>query len=535
MQANTSTTARTGHITVNGQTFTVTQAGASGGGGTTTGNLIQNGDAESTPPGPTTDAAQATIPSWNTDGQIAVTSYAGGAGDLSPTTPGPTNRGNNYFAGGPNNASSKMTQTVDLSSYAAAIDAGTQPYTLDGWLGGYSTQNDNAAVTVTFQNASGGSLGTATIGPVLAADRGGVSELVERSTSGNVPTGTRKMLVTVTFTRTDGAYNDGALDNLSFVLGSGGSTSTAGTSITITNPGFETIPSNPQWINCAGNGGPGTGGAGCQDTLNGIVPGWTASNTTSIGLFQPGPNLFTLPLPTAEGQTIAQVGSGTLSQVLSATLQVSTLYTLQVDVGRRLDNLYPSPPPTALLFAGNTHIASATGAEPALGGWTTWTGTYQSSASDPLAGQALKIVLGATGVQGDFDNVRLSASGAGGATGSCTYSLSAGSASVTAAQTTGSVSVTVTSGSGCSWTAVSNASWITVTSGASGTSSAAVNYSVAANTGAVRSGTLTIAGQTYTVNQAAGSGGPPTGCNYYVSPLSQSQPATGSGGGISRD
>lgn len=71
MQANTSTTARTGHITVNGQTFTVTQAGASGGGGTTTGNLIQNGDAESGPGG--TDAAQPAIPSWNTDGQIAVT------------------------------------------------------------------------------------------------------------------------------------------------------------------------------------------------------------------------------------------------------------------------------------------------------------------------------------------------------------------------------------------------------------------------------------------------------------------------------
>ena len=418
--ADTSTSSRTGHIAVNGQTFTVTQAGASGG-GTTTGNLIQNGDAESGPHGTGTDAAQPTIPSWNTDGQIAVTSYAGGAGDLSPTTPGPPNPGSYYFAGGPNNASSQMTQTVDLSGYATAIDTGSQAYTLDGWLGGYSTQNDNAAVTVTFQNASGGSLGTATIGPVLSSDRNGVSSLVERSATGNIPTGTRKMLVTVTFTRTDGAYNDGALDNLSFVLGGGGSTATG--SITIANPGFETIPSNIHWINCAGSGGAGSGGAGCQDTLDGNIPGWTASST-QIGLFQPGPNYFTLPWPVAEGQTAAQVNSGTLSQVLSTTLQASTLYTLQVDVGRRLDNLYPSTPPTAQLFAGNTPIASATGAQPALGGWATWTGTYTSSASDPLAGQALKIVLGATAAQGDFDNVRLtSAPGGGGttATGNFTF------------------------------------------------------------------------------------------------------------------
>jgi uncharacterized protein (TIGR03437 family) len=193
-------------------------------------------------------------------------------------------------------------------------------------------------------------------------------------------------------------------------------TFTIGTSITINNPGFETLPSNPAWISCAGSGGVGSGGAGCRDTLDGNVPGWTASNTNSIGLFQPGPNYFSLPLPAAEGQTFALMNSGTLSQVLSATLQASTVYTLQVDVGRRLDNLYPATPPTAQLIAGSATIASATGAQPTLGGWSTWTGTYQSSASDPQAGQALKIVLGTTGAQADFDNVRLTSAAAGGGT-----------------------------------------------------------------------------------------------------------------------
>jgi hypothetical protein len=83
----------------------------------------------------------------------------------------------------------------------------------------------------------------------------------------------------------------------------------------------------------------------------------------------------------------------------------------------------------------------------------------------------------------------------------CAYSISPTSQSFAASGGTGSVSVTTQSG--CSWTAVSNASWITITSGSSSTGSGTVNYSVAANTStSSRSGTMTIAGQTFTVNQA---------------------------------
>ncbi len=67
----------------------------------------------------------------------------------------------------------------------------------------------------------------------------------------------------------------------------------------------------------------------------------------------------------------------------------------------------------------------------------------------------------------------------------------------------GSGTVTVT-GPGCNWTAMSNAPWITVTGGSSGTGNGTVNYSVATNPGALpRAGTMTIAGLTFTVNQAA--------------------------------
>jgi hypothetical protein len=65
----------------------------------------------------------------------------------------------------------------------------------------------------------------------------------------------------------------------------------------------------------------------------------------------------------------------------------------------------------------------------------------------------------------------------------------------------GSVNVVTTEE--CSW-AVSNVpSWIIITSGDNGSGSGVVNYSVAANTGASRTGTMTIAGQIIVVTQAA--------------------------------
>ncbi len=81
----------------------------------------------------------------------------------------------------------------------------------------------------------------------------------------------------------------------------------------------------------------------------------------------------------------------------------------------------------------------------------------------------------------------------------CTYSINPTSQSFVAVGGTGSVAVTA--GSGCGWTATSNAAWITVTSGASGNGNGTVSYSVAVNTGAARSGAITIAGQTFTVTQ----------------------------------
>jgi hypothetical protein len=89
----------------------------------------------------------------------------------------------------------------------------------------------------------------------------------------------------------------------------------------------------------------------------------------------------------------------------------------------------------------------------------------------------------------------------------CSTMLSPASAQFGASGTTGSVSVTT--GAGCGWSASSNAAWLTITAGGSGTGNGTVAYSVATNnTGSARSGAVTVAGQTHTVNQSAA---PPTG------------------------
>ncbi len=64
--------------------------------------------------------------------------------------------------------------------------------------------------------------------------------------------------------------------------------------------------------------------------------------------------------------------------------------------------------------------------------------------------------------------------------------------------------VNVTASSGCTWTAVSNSSWLQVTGQASGTGSRSVSLSTSANTGGSRTATVTILGRTIWITQGAG-------------------------------
>lgn len=110
----------------------------------------------------------------------------------------------------------------------------------------------------------------------------------------------------------------------------------------------------------------------------------------------------------------------------------------------------------------------------------------------------------------------------------CNYSISPTQASFQAAGGNDQVTITA-SPVGCSSarTAVSNANWITISFGATGSGSGTVGYTVQANNFTVaRTGTMTIADKTFTVNQAAGS------CSFTLSPASSSIASTGGSGGF---
>ena len=80
----------------------------------------------------------------------------------------------------------------------------------------------------------------------------------------------------------------------------------------------------------------------------------------------------------------------------------------------------------------------------------------------------------------------------------------------------GTGNVTVTAPAGCAWSAAPGASWIAITSGASGSGPGSVAYSVAANsTTDARAGAVTIGGQSHSVTQQGRS---PTVCHYDISP-----------------
>jgi len=108
----------------------------------------------------------------------------------------------------------------------------------------------------------------------------------------------------------------------------------------------------------------------------------------------------------------------------------------------------------------------------------------------------------------------------------CSYSISPSSQNVGAGAST--VTVNVTTAAACAWTATEGVPWITIASGASDTGNGTVNLSIAANTGGARSGTVTIAGQSFTVNQAAFV--PP--CTFSIAPSNQNVPAPGGTGTV---
>ena len=231
-------------------------------------NLIRNGSAEA---GDRTNGNTliATVSDW-TSVDMNVMDYvtAGAGGWPSPTDPGPVNRGRTYF-GGWTTAVGTATQTIDVSSGAAGIDTGMVNYDLSAWLGGYASQDDWATLTADFQDGSGSSLLSDTIGPVTKTMRGNITSLLLQSNSGTVPVLTRTVVITLTATRFGNNYNDGYADNLS---------------LTMTPDPFASLAPSSTYIAGQGNTDAGANGTSSENfTINDSVGDLNRFVTANIG------------------------------------------------------------------------------------------------------------------------------------------------------------------------------------------------------------------------------------------------------------
>ena len=206
----------------------------------TSANLLVDPGAESVAQCSTTGLDGMTIPGWTiTNGAPDAVCYGAPNGFPTDSTPGSPTRGNQFFAGG-GTGNSGLSQTVDVSAAASAIDAGGVPATVSGWLGGWSSQNDRVGVTATFLDASGATLGSTAIGPVTNKNRGNTTEFLQKSATATLPVHTRSIRVDVSFTWTAGNTTDGYADDLSLTVGANVPTPTL-TAPPSSVPGFDHV------------------------------------------------------------------------------------------------------------------------------------------------------------------------------------------------------------------------------------------------------------------------------------------------------
>jgi hypothetical protein len=184
------------------------------------GNLVVNGDAE-TGPGATDSFTSACPPAWTCSagpepgGPTAVRYGTPGFPDIAEGQR--IGGGLNFLAGGPNQATSGISQLVNVSGAIPEIDTGQGQLTVSACLGGNGAEPDSALLTAGFYSDTA-LLGQAGPLTVTQSDRNDATKLLLRSSSGPVPTGTRQILLEVRFNRGAPAYNDGYVDNVTVTM-----------------------------------------------------------------------------------------------------------------------------------------------------------------------------------------------------------------------------------------------------------------------------------------------------------------------------
>ncbi|MBL9169286.1 MAG: fibronectin type III domain-containing protein [Verrucomicrobiales bacterium] len=180
------------------------------------GNLLPYGTAEGLGGGDGTTIVS--LPGWTVSGNLTIARWDSPGGFPTSTDPGPDDRGQNFFSGGPQSGQSTATTQLQLPVAATKIDAGAILYDFSAWLGGFGPQGDSANLTASFQDEAGATIDSVVLGPVTATERADQTSLHYRSALAVVPAGARSVTVTLEMNRAEGAYNDAYADNLRLIL-----------------------------------------------------------------------------------------------------------------------------------------------------------------------------------------------------------------------------------------------------------------------------------------------------------------------------
>ncbi len=565
--ANPNGTPRNGTLTIGGQTFSVTQAavGCTYTISPTSQSVVASGGTGSTAvtaPGGCAWTGVSNNTSW-----LTVTSGATGSGNGSVAFAATTNASTSQRTGTLTIGGQTFTVTQAAAACTYAISPTSQSVLVGGGTGSTAVtapagcawtgvSNDTSWLTVTsgasgsgngtvafsaIANASSQRSGTLTIGgQTFTVSQNGVGCSFSISPSSqSVPAAGGVVSTTVT-TTTGCSWT--AISNVTWITVTAGATGSdsgsasftvAPSTSTSSRTGTLTIAGRTFTVTQAANTCSyvltpasatlsGTGGAGSISVTTASGCAWAASTT------QPW---------------ISVSGTGTTSGTASYTVSANTGSSRvgAVSIGTQVFTVIQNAETTACTYAlSPTSQSVAAGGGTGLTTVTTQVGCSWTAASNNTSW--LTVTNGATGSGGGSVSFSAAANAAttqrtgtltiGGQTFTitqagvaCSFSISPTSLSVPAAGGNGSTTVTTTTG--CSWTAVSNVTWITVTAGATGSDSGSASFTVAPSTSTLsRSGTLTIAGRTFTVTQAANT------CSYVLTPASTSLMATGGAGNI---
>ena len=155
-----------------------------------------------------------------------------------------------------------------------------------------------------------------------------------------------------------------------------------------------------------------TPGAAAGGTGSLSATAWVVSSAG--GVFYPN-SVTEYSQPVPEGHQVGFVNSGVINQILTATLQANSVYTLSGYIGNRSDFGFNSA--TVALFVGNsgntsfTQLGSLVITAPSAGTFATWSFDYTSPSSIPGTETGdLVISLGGpnSGSQVNYDEISLS-------------------------------------------------------------------------------------------------------------------------------